>query len=183
MIKRTNVSEIITTRANKAFTIIKLQDNDEVVSVRVDDTADEDNTLLAVITKNGFTLSYPINQISVVGRNASGVKNISTDDEIVGVTVLNKEYVVVGTNNGYKILNSSFITVGKRVGKPKQLLLNGHSVINIFSISENEKFVSLLPNGKLNYVVIEKNMLEELDGIFKNKKNGKIESIFYLNAI
>jgi topoisomerase-4 subunit A len=184
MIKRTNIEDIISSRVNKISIMMKLQDNDEVINVIEDFTTAEENNNIVVVTNKGNAITYPINQISIVGKSASGVKNINTNEKIAAIALANKELLVVGTTSGYKVIYTNNISLGKRVGKPKQfLLLNSAEVINAFGILTNEQFVVLYNNNKIQYITVNEKMVNEIDGIFKAQRSNKIAKIYYLNNI
>lgn len=98
MVKRTKISDFKVGRYSKEISMINLKDNDIVVNV--DYSIDED---VFVATKNGYGLWYSVDEISVVGIRASGVKSIKLkDDEVVSSCLFNPncEYVTIITDKG-----------------------------------------------------------------------------------
>ena len=98
LIKRTSVSEFINIRANgKRF--ITLRDDDELISVK--NTNGESDILMAA--SNGRMVRFNENLIRVMGRNASGVRGINLDGNVlVGMEIAKPGvHVLVVTENGY----------------------------------------------------------------------------------
>lgn len=88
--KRTEIEEFrITGRGGKGVISIKTSErNGDVVAARVV----EENEDIMVITALGMMVRMAVSDISIVGRNAQGVRiiNLKGDDEIVGVTAVEK---------------------------------------------------------------------------------------------
>lgn len=98
MIKQTSLSEFKVQRYSKEMTYIKLKENDEVVSVIMNN-----NKEVFLVTKNGYGLWYGASEIPVIGLKTAGVKAINLkDDEVVSANKFNldDEYLTVITSKG-----------------------------------------------------------------------------------
>ncbi len=113
MVKRTKLNEFKVSRYSKAINMMKLKDQDEVVSV----TWNVDPNVL-VVTRKGYGLWYRTNEINPVGIKASGVKAINLrDDEVVSGVLFpdGSEFITILTDKGTgKRLRFSEIDVGTR---------------------------------------------------------------------
>ena len=113
MVKRTKLNEFKVSRYSKAVNMMKLKDKDEVINV----TWSVDNNVL-VVTKKGYGLWYKVNEISVVGIKASGVKSINLrDDEVVSACLFNEgsDFITILTDKGTgKRLRFNEIDMGTR---------------------------------------------------------------------
>ena len=97
LVKRTKLSEFKVTRYSKPMCCMKLKDNDKLVSV-----TDNSGSEVLITTKNGYALRYNVEEISIIGVKASGVKAISLkNDEVVSAHVFeNSDYLTIITENG-----------------------------------------------------------------------------------
>ena len=96
MVKQTLESDLEVSRTSKPMTIIKLKDNDELVSVKVA----LENTIF--VSHKGYYLNILTNEIPIVGPKASGVKGINLkEDYLVSGDSYNPdcEYINVITDN------------------------------------------------------------------------------------
>ena len=95
MIKKVIMSDYEVSRCSKPMTAIKLKNNDELVSVKLD----KKDTL--IVTNNNYYLMFSSEEIPVVGAKASGVKAINlTNDYVVSSNQVDetKEYLNIFTN-------------------------------------------------------------------------------------
>ena len=95
MVKQVNLASFEVTRANKPLTAIKLKENDELIDVSI--AKDE----MLFVTKNGFYLRFMVNEISLLGPKASGIKGINLkEDEVIYASSIksDNEYLNVFTN-------------------------------------------------------------------------------------
>ena len=95
MIKKVIMSDYEVSRCNKPMTAIKLKNNDELVSVKLD----KKDTL--IVTNNNYYLMFSTDEIPVVGAKASGVKAINlSNDYVVSSNQVDetKEYLNIFTN-------------------------------------------------------------------------------------
>ena len=99
LVKRTLLSEYSTKRA-KGIIALKLGEGDQIKKALVTNSKEK----IAIITKDGYYVSFSIDEIPIVGRNAKGVKGISlrANDEVVDSIILNNDVVqlVTITKNG-----------------------------------------------------------------------------------
>ena len=95
MIKKVIMSDYEVSRCSKPRTAIKLKNNDELVSVKLD----KKDTL--IVTNNNYYLMFSSEEIPVVGAKASGVKAINlSNDYVVSSNQVDetKEYLNIFTN-------------------------------------------------------------------------------------
>ena len=99
LVKRTLLSEYSTKRA-KGIIALKLGEGDQIKKALVTNSKEK----IAIITKDGYYVSFSIDEIPIVGRNAKGVKGISlrANDEVVDSIILDGSVVqlVTITKNG-----------------------------------------------------------------------------------
>lgn len=99
LVKRTLLSEYSTKRA-KGIIALKLGEGDQIKKALVTNSKEK----IAIITKDGYYVSFSIGEIPIVGRNAKGVKGISlrAGDEVVDSIILDSNTVqlVTITKNG-----------------------------------------------------------------------------------
>ena len=89
------MSDYEVSRCSKPMTAIKLKNNDELVSVKLD----KKDTL--IVTNNNYYLMFSSEEIPVVGAKASGVKAINlSNDYVVSSNQVDetKEYLNIFTN-------------------------------------------------------------------------------------
>ena len=115
MIKRVKLKDLEVTRYTKPLTLIKLKDTDEVVSVKR--TLDK----VVLVTENGYYLVYDVNEISIIGPKAAGVKAMNVKDDIIVCADQideNTEYINVLTNfntiKRVKVNELTILTRGKK---------------------------------------------------------------------
>ena len=118
-VKKTPLKDHEMTRINRVITAINLSKDDAVVSVDVV----TDNTNILLLTKNGISLMFNIDEVSETGLRTKGVKGISLkeDDKVVlGQLVKDNDYLLSVTNRGaVKRTSIDVFELGKRsqVGK------------------------------------------------------------------
>ncbi len=98
MVKRTKINEFKVQRYSKPISMMKLKDNDQLISVSTDNYKD-----VLVVTRKGYGLWYNINEIGIVGIKAAGVKAINLkDDEVVAGIIFDdtNEYISLITDKG-----------------------------------------------------------------------------------
>jgi topoisomerase-4 subunit A len=144
MVKRTKLSDFKVGRYTKEIGMIKLSDDDSVVSVSYSSYPD-----VMVATKNGYGLWYDISEVSVVGIRASGVKSIKLkDDEVVFGTQFNPEveYLTIITDKGTaKRLKLNNIEKTSRANRGillmKEIKSNPSKIINCYLENSKEEIV------------------------------------------
>ena len=142
MVKRTKLCDFKVGRYTKEIGMIKLQEDDKVISVDY-----SDNTNVFVATYNGYGLWYDVSEVSVVGIRASGVKSIKLkDDEVVSSTLFDNdiEYITIVTDKGTaKRLKLSEIEKTSRANKGillmKEIKSNPSKIINTYLINSKEE--------------------------------------------
>ena len=142
MVKRTKLCDFKVGRYTKEIGMIKLQEDDKVISVDY-----SDNTNVFVATYNGYGLWYDVSEVSVVGIRASGVKSIKLkDDEVVSSTLFDNdiEYITIVTDKGTaKRLKLSEIEKTSRANKGillmKEIKSNPSKIINPYLINSKEE--------------------------------------------
>ncbi len=142
MVKRTKLSDFKVGRYTKEIGMIKLQENDKVVSVDYSNYSD-----VFVATKNGYGLWYSIDEVSVVGIRASGVKSIKLkDDEVVSSMLFasDTEYITIVTDKGTaKRLRLSEIDKTSRANRGillmKEIKSNPSKIIDCYLVSSKEE--------------------------------------------
>ncbi|WP_297810012.1 DNA gyrase subunit A [uncultured Finegoldia sp.] len=96
---------------------IKFDEEDELIDVKLV----EKNENLIIVTKNGMSLRFNVDQLRDLSRNAIGVKAITLnkDDEVISFEVVqDNEYLAVISENGYgKKTELSSYTLQNRGGK------------------------------------------------------------------
>jgi topoisomerase-4 subunit A len=143
MVKRTTIEDLGISKLTKSSMVMKLEENDAVVSAQIINQNDEDKNV-CVITTTGRGIKYPLSQISVVGKNAAGVKNTGADEDIAALFVdhQNKEFACIAANQGFKRLKINDISLGARTNSPKfilsQIKSNPIVVINAFAVSQSD---------------------------------------------
>ena len=158
MVKRTKLDEFKVQRYTKPITCMKLKDNDEVVKV-----TDSIGTEVFITTKNGYGLRYNVDEISVVGLRASGVKAISLkNDEVVTASIFNDniEYLTVITDKGTgkRIKISEFEPISrakKGVLMVRDVKTNPYKIVNTFLVSNKHNLLVKVGNDFLNIKLTE----------------------------
>ena len=100
IVKRTDLNEY--RNLKKIGPALTLIPGDELLNV--DMKVDGDETRVLLVTKGGMTLSYNIDEISLLGKKAQGTRGIKLkekDELILGTHVRDEGEVVIGTKNGY----------------------------------------------------------------------------------
>jgi len=142
MVKRTKLCDFKVGRYTKEISMIKLQTDDNVISVDY-----SQNTDVFVATKKGYGLWYDINEVSVVGIRASGVKSIKLkEDEVVSSMLFNPdcEYITIITDKGTaKRLKISEIEKTSRANKGillmKEIKSNPSKILDCYLISAKDE--------------------------------------------
>ena len=106
MIKRSKLKEFKLLRYNKATSCMKLKDNDEVLSVIV-----ENYDTVFITTNTGYGLSFKTEEIPLVGVKASGVKAMMLKDDYIAAV------------NNFSYTQHEFITIITTKGTGKRVRL------------------------------------------------------------
>lgn len=125
MIKRTLMSEYEVSRTSKAMVSMKLKEQDEVVSVFLE----QEHMML--VSKLGYYVSFLPNEVPLVGVRGSGVKGINLkDDEVVSAFSYQEHsyFDVITTNKTAKRIKASEILLTGRAKRGNTLLKKVKSV-------------------------------------------------------
>ncbi len=118
MIKKTLVSKFVLQRTSKSSACMVLEGDDEVVSVKLAYA----NSEVALITKDGYSSRYSIDEIPEVNNRAKGVKSVklSENDYVADFTVISlgkSEMVYLSDKGNSKRIKLADIPVTKRATK------------------------------------------------------------------
>ena len=146
LIKRTNIREFDSIRANGKKAIV-LREDDELISVRK--TTGNDEILMA--SSNGRMVRFPETTIRVMGRGASGVRGINLDDGVLVdmEVVLPNKYVLVVTEYGYgKKTAVDEYRITNRGGKGVKTLnvTEKNGCIKAFKTVDEDKDIMIITN-------------------------------------
>ena len=117
LVKRTSLEEYTKTKKKSGLQATKINDDDELVSVSLMDNED-----IVMLTKQGMSIHFKGEEISIYGRTAAGLKgiNLKEGDEVVAALPIRdtKDNVAIFTENGVgKQVALSDFTLQKRGGK------------------------------------------------------------------
>ena len=140
IVKRTNLNDFIVSRYSKAYTAMKLKDDDEIVNVCIT----KPNVL--IVTKTGYYLNYMASEIPVSGPKAAGVKgiNLKDDNVISGICYSEKdEYIDIFTNQKtakrVKLSDLNMLSRAKRgTTLIKKVKSTNYEIIKAFSTSSKD---------------------------------------------
>lgn len=140
MVKRTNLNDFIVSRYSKAYTAMKLKDDDELVNVCIT----KPNVL--IVTKTGYYLNYMASEIPISGPKAAGVKGINLKDDVVtsGICYSDAdEYIDVFTNQKtakrVKLSDLNMLSRAKRgTTLIKKVKSTNYEIIKAFSTSTKD---------------------------------------------
>ena len=183
MVKRTKLEEFRVQRYSKPINMMKLKDNDELISVCY-----EDKNNVFVATKNGYGLWYNTSEISVIGLKAAGVKSINLkNDEVVCGLLFDdsEEFISILTDKGTgKRLKLTEFEKGSRANRGlllmKEIKSNPSKIVKVYITNTKKEINIITING------IKKIKLNEMP-IMDRYSNGsyvvkdRIEDV-YINA-
>ena len=154
LVKRFMIEDLTISRNAKISSYIGLKSDDEVINAFV--VKDEYKEVIT-ITRNGNALRYQISEVPVVGRSASGVKNINLkDDDCVGAVMPvepDESFIFLVSNRGAKRIHfedlalTSRAKIGKRI--LSQVESNPYHIHSGFMIGGRETVYLLDANNKL----------------------------------
>ncbi|WPL37883.1 DNA topoisomerase IV subunit A [Malacoplasma iowae] len=155
LVKRFMIEDLTMARNAKISSYIGLKSDDEVITAFV--VKDEYKEVITV-SKNGNGLRYQINEVPVVGRSASGVKNINLkDDDCVGALMPvepDESFILLISNRGAKRIHFEDITLTSRAKIGKRILSqvesNPYLIHSGFMIGGRETIYLLDGNNKLH---------------------------------
>ena len=115
LIKKTKIEEYTTTKRKSGIQAIKLKENDKLINVNFIDDSQE----VILITKNGYAIRVPTDDIKPIGRLTTGVKGIALkeNDEVVASLIIkskeNEVIVVTSSGKGKRLSLKDFIIQGR----------------------------------------------------------------------
>ena len=154
MIKRSKLKEFKLQRYNKATSCMKLKDNDQVISVQI-----EEYDTVFLTTNTGYGLSFKTEEIPIVGVKASGVKAMKLkDDYLVSINNFSystHEFISIITNKGTgKRVRLTEFELSTRTRRGIQVLRevksNPYYVVKTF-IEDSRKHIGL-KNGTIDII-------------------------------
>ncbi len=135
MIKRTDLKEFEVSRANKTMVCMKIGSMDEMISVEL---SYEMSDRVVLVSKDGFGLEYPVDQIPLVSCKSKGVKsmNLSKDDFVADISLAcsdEKQALIVTTTGSMKRMKQDEIASLNRPAK-------GNRICKLVKSNPNEVF-------------------------------------------
>ncbi|HHY59577.1 MAG TPA: DNA gyrase subunit A [Clostridia bacterium] len=133
VVKKTELSQFTTSR-KEGLIAISLDENDELIGVKLTDGNQE----IILGTREGLAIRFPEEQVRPMGRSAGGVKGISLEpgDAVVGMDIAREGAdLLVLTENGY----------GKRTGleEYRSQARGGKGILNIKMSKRNGKVIGI----------------------------------------
>ena len=154
MIKKTAVLEYGLLKS--IYQAAKLKDDDEVISIEIDETQNPDVSIMFV-AESGMGLLAAVDDIPLQGRVSGGVKGmmLAESDHIVWAgQVKNDDYFVILTNKGFakKVISSEVDKLaryrkGVKVVELKGDASNGSRVVAAGKVAENSDLVVVTADG------------------------------------
>lgn len=157
LIKRITLEELTISKSPRVSSYIGLRNDDEVVSAFV---IKNNFSEIATVSENGMAIRYSINEIPLVGRTASGVKNINLKDkDLVAASFAidrSESFVLIASNRGVKRIYFDDITLSSRTKTGKKIFAqvdsNPYIVNSAFVISGRQTINVLAENGNLFFI-------------------------------
>ncbi len=153
MVKQTSLADLKVQRYSKPITLIKLKNDDQVVS-----TETSQNEVL-IVTKKGYALRYMTSEVPITGLRGSGVKAINLkDDEVVdGHSFTDAHFLAIVTdkNTAKRIKLTEFETTSrarKGVLAIRDVKTNPYHITHSFII-KNKAELGLVTD-KINYLKV-----------------------------
>lgn len=151
-IKKSLVEEYQQTKRRTGTQAIKLEDGDEIRNVIF--ANDEDEAI--IITKDGMSIRFSLDEVSPIGKVARGVigiKLLDGDEIATGIIVEGgKDLLLINNNSMAKRVSLSEFTLQKRGGKGLLVMgknLRGNSsVIDAFFVNDKTKLILNGANSK-----------------------------------
>ncbi|MDQ0568061.1 DNA topoisomerase IV subunit A [Mycoplasma yeatsii] len=149
LIKRTPIVDLKTKTFNRSFKIMKLSDDDQLVSA---DLVTSKTRYCAIVTKNAYAVRYNIEDIPVQLTSSKGVKAANLkDDSIVSAISLdaNKDIICFTDKNTYKKIDQNQIPIYIRPKRGVKILLekkrNKESILFSYAIND-DSIIQILDN-------------------------------------
>ena len=147
MIKKTYLSEYMSTKRNAGIAAIKIKEGDSVAKVIFQD--DEE---MILITRNGMSIRFATKTIGAIGRLAVGVKgiNLAEGDEIIAALPIHKETdtvaIFAASGIGKKVLLKDF-PIQTRGGKGT--IASKEEVAGAAMVSDEDNILLVGSNGSI----------------------------------
>ena len=148
--KRTLLHDYVSLRYSKPITCARLKNDDEVVSV-FKCNGDED---IVLTSKNGFALRYNLDEVSLIGLKAAGVKSMNLkEDFVVDASIIDSkvDYLILSSEQGrlmrIKLDAIPKLTRAKKGSKLIKDFKNNPNVINFASTLARK--ASVIIDGEL----------------------------------
>ncbi|QHX36634.1 DNA topoisomerase IV subunit A [Spiroplasma sp. BIUS-1] len=165
MIKRTPIEDLETKLFSKPFRIIKLQNEDELVSASLVTSQTKTVTML---TRTGFAVRYDIAEIPSAGPNAKGVKSTVVKDEdiVAGKAFASGDILVITNKGNVKKIQQDLVPI---MARPKR-------GIRLYPWNKKrDEFATFLYNVQTKDIL---NILDEEDNLTQlNVKNFKFAEL------
>ena len=143
MIKRTDLREFEVSRSNKTMVCMKIGSMDEMISVQL---SYEMSDCVLLVSKEGFGLEYPLDQVPLVSCKSKGVKsmNLSKEDTVASMNLIrdfDSQILVVSENGSMKRMKQNEVAPLNRPAKGnrvyKWVKSNPNYVSNVFVVDLN----------------------------------------------
>lgn len=153
LIKRMYIRDFNFSKNAKSLQYINLKNNDEVANVCIINSR---NNEVISVTEDGFSTKYLIDEIPILGRTASGVKNMNLkNDDKIAFSILtpgDESFLFLVSNRGGKRIHINDIPLTSRGNTGKRIFQqvesNPYNVIwgwiiggrsNIYLLNEHDK--------------------------------------------
>ncbi|AHI53938.1 DNA topoisomerase IV subunit A [Spiroplasma sabaudiense Ar-1343] len=179
MIKRTPVESMVTKMFSKAFKIMKLSDGDRLVSASL---VTSKTKFVTMVTQNGFSVRYDIEEIPSASVTAKGVKSCSAKDEkiIAGKAFDNEDIVIITNKGNIKKIKPEMIPLMNRPKKGVRLYpwnkKRDEFVLDLFSAQANETLCLLDEEDNLKQLNVNTLKYSDLEEINNDLDMGEIEA-------
>ena len=185
MVKRMELKDFEVSRYTKPISMFKLKDNDELLSVSIDEGND-----VIVVTKDGYVLRYDRDEIPLVGLRTSGVKSIKLGDkdEVVASFTINesKEYISVFTDkNTAKRIKIDEINKTSRAKKGSLILKSPKSKkYNIFKcFGTGSKTIFGILDGLIGYMKASDINIMDISSVGSTFTKKNVDDVFVVSKL
>ncbi len=142
---------------------IKLQDQTDAL-LKVYQVTEDDNFDVFLVSRRGYGLRYPLDEVSTYGPNAKGVKAINLKDEdyvISGLLIDNdteENYAMLVTHRGavkkMNLLDFDVISRAKRgLLVLRELKSNPHRPSLLIEVEDNEESITILTDKEKEFTI------------------------------
>ncbi|GGB06335.1 DNA topoisomerase IV subunit A [Macrococcus hajekii] len=149
MIKKTPLRDYQTSRFTRPIVGMKLKADDKVISSEV---VTGDHPII-VITKNGYSLVYALDEVSEMGLKAAGVKSINLkEDEVIATRIITEGELLIATQRGAVKRMKLDIEPGKRANRGllllKELKSNPHRIVDAWIVQPENQYQLISDKGE-----------------------------------